>query len=113
MSSDLKTRAVFIDTQEFVRRNFDIEGLELASLRRLGRAGKIQLVLTDVTVRELEAQIEKKYSEFAEPLTRAMRRTKLLRNLSVEIPGLRDLSSELETSVYLEALKNKFREFLA
>jgi hypothetical protein len=55
MPSELEARAVFIDTSVFVSQNFAFGGECFTSLKALCRAGKLRLVLTDVTVREIEA----------------------------------------------------------
>src|SRR5829696_8330972 len=109
MLNKLKTRAVFVDSCVFFSQNFAVEGTQFASLRALCRAGRVQLILTDVTVQELEAQIEKKFNEAAESLTTARNKTKIARNLNLEFPGL---FLERELSAYLKDLKANLHKFL-
>jgi hypothetical protein len=80
-------------------------------LKALCRAGKLRLVLTDVTVREIEARIDEKVNEAA----RALRKTKKEANilLPLGIPGLEEVFSKTDKkAAYRESLKKLLHEFL-
>ncbi len=49
---------VFLDTQVFVTNNFDYGNRRLRSLVPLVEAGDIQVFLTSITVREIQANLE-------------------------------------------------------
>ncbi|WP_405633136.1 PIN domain-containing protein [Pseudoalteromonas sp. Ld20] len=60
MSDTLKTRHVFVDTQVFVRHGIQLERSALKRLRELASWRMINLVLTDVVVKEVETKIREK-----------------------------------------------------
>ena len=48
---------VFLDTEVFVRENFNYKSTRFKSLMSLASAGRIQVFLTDLTLREIETSI--------------------------------------------------------
>lgn len=75
------SRAVFLDTCQFVRRKFDYKNKELASFRDFCRDGVLQLVLTDVTTRELEAKLEDQLGEATKALKDLRKNAVVLQSL--------------------------------
>lgn len=76
----LKTRNVFLDTSVLMNENYGLKSTAFKSLISLCRMGKVCLKLTDVTLRELEAHVEKGLAAANEALETKTRDTKILRN---------------------------------
>jgi hypothetical protein len=76
----LKTRNVFLDTSVLMNENYGIKSTAFKSLMSLCRMDKAFLKLTDVTLREVEAHIEKGLAAANEALETKTRDTKILRN---------------------------------
>ena len=75
-----KTRNVFVDTSAFVNENFAVKSTAFKSLLSLCRLGKAALKVTDVTVLEVESNVQKCLNGAAKALQGKTRDTRILRN---------------------------------
>jgi hypothetical protein len=71
MSKLLKGKRVFIDTQVFRKARFAVTGPAFVKLCQLCKAEEIMLVTTDITRREIDAQIDETALEFRSALGKA------------------------------------------
>lgn len=63
MNERLEARNIFLDTQVFVDRNFQYVSGHLDEIVKLIMAGQLNLYATDITIREVEAQISEAVKE--------------------------------------------------
>ena len=74
---------VFLDTEVFAHANFDYQSSRFEALTALARSRRIQVFVTDLTIREIKAQIrqriEKAASMRVEPVLRNSRRREVKR----------------------------------
>ena len=111
MTGELETRAVFVDTSVFRSQNFAFRGDRFTRLRDLCRAGKLRLVLTDVTVWETEARITEEVNKAARALRGVGREANVLKPL--DIPGLAEVFSKtFNKAAYRESLIAGLQAFL-
>jgi hypothetical protein len=75
-----KTRNVFVDTSAFINENFAVKSTAFKSLLSLCRMGKAALKLTDVTVREIESNVQKCLKGANKALQEKTRDTRILKN---------------------------------
>lgn len=100
------TNNIFIDTSVFYKENFSFGKFKLGTIEKLCSDGVINLMLTDVTIQE----IEKNMSEMVEEAIRAHRRFtkdgKILRNIDgpMCVNKFKELSSEEIKNALLEKL---------
>jgi predicted nucleic acid-binding protein len=71
MDEELKTRNVFLDTEVFVAENFYVGTNKLAELSKLAAEGKINLLMSKVTVDECKKRIHKMVAEAREAVNKA------------------------------------------
>jgi hypothetical protein len=100
----LRTQFVFIDTQAFRKTRFDWSGRSLSRLVELTRQGKLRLLVTDVTAREVKSQLREVLAEANASLSK---HSVLLQQLgaSSAIDRVRDQSTALSS---LEAAFDQF-----
>lgn len=110
VSGELETRMVFVDTSVFVSQNFAFGGQRFTSLKELCRRGKLSLLLTDVTVREVEARILARVGKAARALKDIKQDVNILKPL--RITGLEAVFTNLDKAVQSEALNKRFHEYL-
>lgn len=75
-----KTRNVFLDTSALLNENFAVKSTPFKSLVSLCRLGKAALKLTDITIREIESNVQKCLNEANKALREKTRHTRILRN---------------------------------
>jgi hypothetical protein len=59
----LRTKFVFLDTQTLRRFRCDFTGAKLAKLAEFAKKGQLRILVTEVTVREIKAQLDELLSE--------------------------------------------------
>jgi hypothetical protein len=97
---------VFLDTQVFVEGNFSYKSPRFASLSQLAASGVVELVMTDLTIREIEANLRSAVSRAvgqraAEPVLR--------NSTSREVVAL---FNKLDAAAIQEELLAQFKENL-
>jgi len=68
---EIKTHNVFIDTQAYFEHRFDWSGKILGKLAEFAREGDLSLISTEVTIREVKAQLEEVVNELRDRLKRS------------------------------------------
>src|SRR5689334_10803538 len=87
----LKTRHVFLDTQVFVAEDFYFGTKKLAEISTLGAAGKVHLLMTEITVSECKNQIRKRV---AEAMNALRKKGDILRNCPAMAAGFEKANKE-------------------
>ena len=103
-------RNIFVDAAVFVEANFNYSSKRFRDIASLGAHGRIRVLLTDVTVREIRAKLE----EFVRDAFPAVKPKPILRNSNLpEIKKRLSLSDQpaLEKEL-LEELWDQFEQFL-
>jgi hypothetical protein len=77
----METNVVFIDTEAYVAAKFNYGGGNLKRLADLGASGRLRLLSTDVTAREVESNIREATSAAIAALKRFRDKGSLFRNL--------------------------------
>ncbi|MBC1280268.1 DUF4935 domain-containing protein [Nostoc sp. UCD121] len=81
MDKRLQTSQVFIDTEVFINANFQFSSGRLSRLYTFNVNGKITLHLTDITIREIKANLKKQIEEVTESVNKFQTKAKLLRGV--------------------------------
>jgi hypothetical protein len=101
--------AIFLDTQVFEAASFNFKMTALVSLVEQVQKGTVRLILTDITVREVKARIEKVVAAQLEGITKFKRNARVLRSSALpEAKAVLDLD---EQKVVAD-LHQQFDEFL-
>ncbi|NAX19106.1 PIN domain-containing protein [Vibrio sp. V22_P2S10T140] len=95
----LETRNVFIDTQYFVKSNFNFESISFLSLKELCQKEELRYLMTSVVEREVENKIELSIKEALGSLQSFKRKAHILS--TIDDPMLSSLFAEIrEEDVY-------------
>ena len=98
----LETRNVFIDTQYFVKSNYNFESMSFTSLKDLCQKEELRYFLTSVVEREVENKIELSIKEALGSLQSFKRKANLLS--TIDDPSVSSLFTEVrEEDVYTKA----------
>ena len=103
-------RSIFLDAEVFVGANFNYSSKGFRDIASFGARGLIQILLTDITVREIRAQLTKAV-KCALP---GVETNSILKNSSLpEITKRRDpIAQEAVEKELLEELMDQFEQFL-
>ena len=96
---------VFLDTEVFIRENFNYKSTRFKSLMSLASAGRIKVFLTDLTFREIEASIRSHVDGAASVKPKAV-----LKNS--DLPGVKALFGKLDVALIQDELVGQFSEYL-
>jgi hypothetical protein len=77
----MKTWNVFIDTSIFRSSNFSINSKLFSIIESFCKSGRVELVLTDITIEEIKANLWKVISEAESAIKQARAKASILRNL--------------------------------
>ena len=83
----LRTPYLFIDSEAYVHQGLDWHGEVLSSLSKLAKSGKVHLLTTSITVREVRAQLDQAIAKATDALRKHSR---LLRLAGVDTKPLVD-----------------------
>jgi PIN domain len=103
----LKSRYVYLDTQVFESLNFQFSEGRLKGLCDYAKKGRVSLYLTEVTLREVKARINKRYKESMISLNEFKKNAKILRNLP-EFEGI----FSLRKSEFLQSLFDQLNAYI-
>ena len=103
-------RNIFLDTAVFVEANFNYSSTGFRNITSFGARGLIQVLLTDVTVREIGARLE----EAVKDAFPAVKRNSILKNSTLpEIEKrLNLIKHKAVEKELLEELRDQFEQFL-
>lgn len=107
MNKTLETSKIFIDTQVFIAANFQFSSGRLKKLSELNKKDKITIFLTDITIREIVANIEETVEELNNYVKKFQSQAKLLRKIPVY-----DAIFNFDKNVVLEDVKGEFKKFI-
>lgn len=100
---------IFLDTQVFEAESFNFRTTMLVSLEKQVERGTVRLILTDITVREVKARIEKTVLAQLEGLKKFKRNARVLRSSTL---------SEVKAALHLDEnnviadLRQQFEEYI-
>src|SRR3990172_10033947 len=77
----MKTKYIFIDTSIFIGNNYDYKNSVFKKLATLSATGKLNVFITDITIKEIEANIE---DELKKALEKVKLHGRILRHLDME-----------------------------
>lgn len=103
-------RNVFLDTSVIEGQRFAFRTGKLAALAELVRTGRVACVLTDVTVREVEAHLRGSANEAIEQLHKWQREMPFLR--SPALPNLAPLFEPIAAATTVATVLEDFRSFV-
>ena len=77
----MKSWNIFIDTSIFISSNFDLKSKVFSSLRSLCNSSHITIILTDITIDEIKANLLESVADAESIITKASSKARILRNL--------------------------------
>src|ERR1700726_289473 len=69
----LRTRFIFVDTQALRKARFDWNGRNLSKLAEFARQGQVRLLVTDITIGEVNSQLRELLAEASSSLIKHSR----------------------------------------
>lgn len=108
MTKRLKTSEVFLDTQVFVNANFQFDSGRLKRLEDLSESGKINLYLTDITIREIDVKISEQIEKISKSIKIFCKEARILK----EVPSFAHLFN-LNIETVSNELNEQFKIFIA
>ena len=97
---------VFLDTEVFVHGNFNYKAARFKSLMTLASTGRIKVLLTDLTFREIEANIR----SHVDAAVTSMKPNKVLKNSA--LPSVKALFDRLDAAPIQQELVGQLEEYL-
>src|SRR5262245_53111851 len=97
---------VFLDSEVFIRNNFNYASPRFESLRRLGADKTIRIFVTDLTVREVEANL----NSLIESASTSLRPDAVLRNS--RLPDVKAHLERLDVPAIQRELRAQLQDFL-
>ncbi len=97
---------VFLDTEVFIRGNFNYKSPRFMSLMPLASAGRIQVFLTELTLREIEANIRSRVDD----AVTSIRPNTMLKNS--DLPHVKALFDKLDAAPIQKELVGQFKKYL-
>lgn len=111
MAQDAISEHVFLDTQVFVQFGFKYASTPFKSLAGLVTRGRLKLLVTDIVVREVEAQIVKAVGEAAASHRRFSKEAAVLGGSTLD--AIRSKVDKLDEGAAVANIKENFHNFLA
>lgn len=97
---------VFLDTEVFIRENFNYKSTRFKSLMSLASAGRIQVFLTDLTLREIETSIR----THVDGAVASVKPRPVLKNS--DLPRVKALFGKLALTRIQDELVGQLREYM-
>lgn len=107
----METRNLFIDTCIFIQKKYNFRNYDLQQIGRLSKAERARVFITDITIREVEANIETDVLDAIRELETFQRKAGVLRN--IDNTALQGLFLEPNSSKAIGLLKSQFSKFLS
>ncbi len=80
----MKSWNVFIDTSIFISSNFNLDSKVFSSLRSLNNSGHVTIILADITIEEIKANLLKSITAAKSIIKKASCEAKVLKNLDTD-----------------------------
>lgn len=108
MTEKLKSRIVFIDTQEYRAQNFNVKNRVFSKFNELCQKNEFQLLITDITKKEIFANIEGHADELAQMLSKIHKKSSNLNFWTCQVGDKRlfEISKAEINSEFEEAVNN-------
>lgn len=81
MSSELESRLIFIDTSAYESKNYQFNQHALKKLRDFLESGKLHLLITEITIKEVKSHLHLKSIESARAIKKIQKDAMFLRNM--------------------------------
>lgn len=111
MKPDKKILNVFLDTEVFMRNNFNILSGNLFKIILLAAEKRLKLILTDITVLEIENNIKKEVDASKQALMSFKNKGKILKNCTK--PSLKYFFNEFDSNEVTDNLMVQFHAFIS
>ncbi len=82
--SIMKSWNVFIDTSVFISSNFNLDSKAFSSLRSLCNSGHVTIILSDITIEEIKANLLKSITKAKSTIKKASSEAMVLKNLDTD-----------------------------
>jgi len=105
----MKTWNVFIDTSIFRSSNFNINSRLFSIIKSLCKSERVKLILTDITIEEIKANLLKVINEAELAVKRARSKAGILKNLDSD--NYRFLFEQFKKEEIFNQLKDKIKTF--
>jgi len=102
--------ALFIDTGVFIADNFHVYSIKYKSVLSYVNRGELQVLSTDITEREIEANIEEEVAKARAALAASTSKARILKNLSPRF-GLSALFADLDAKKLSKEVSKKVAGF--
>lgn len=106
----METRNIFIDASIFIGQNYNYKSTVFENIVRLAKASQAKVFLTDITIREIRAHIEKDVSKAIQASSKFKKDAKVLRN--IKGTPFEEIFQEIDETKVIESLNNQLEEFL-
>jgi len=100
---------VFIDTSIWVRANFSLDSGVFAALKSLCQNERVTILLTDITVQEIETKLREAVNKAKKTLNKARSDARVLRN--IKTGDFSVLFSAFDRMSVIETLTKQFHDF--
>ncbi len=110
MASTAIPEAVFLDTQVFEGASFNFTSTSFAALSKHLESGRLRLVITDITIAEVRARIEKAVARELAAHGEFRKHARVLRSSS--LPEVAGVLVELDAAAVTKSLREAFDEYL-
>ena len=109
MKLESQKRYVFLDTEVFIKNNFNFSFSHLYKIINLANEEKLSLIITDVTISEIENHIKEEVEQSNHAVKNLHKKGKILRNCND--PSFKNIF-EFDHQIIQLHLLNQLREFL-
>jgi hypothetical protein len=101
------TKNVFLDSQVFIGHNFNFASPSLKRLEELAIAGEANVFITDIIIREVEANVQERVKGFASSLKTLKRKSPILKALQ----STESKDPTLDADQACNELSERFRDY--
>lgn len=105
----LETRNIFIDTEYFVKSNFNFSSKQFCTLQELCKNGQVRYILTSVVEQEVESKIESSIKDALNSLQSFRKKASILS--TIEDPLLSSFFSEVNEEDTYKKASHVFHKF--
>ncbi len=108
----METRNIFIDASIFIGQNYNYRSTGFKHLSRLVKSDQAKVFVTDITIREVEANIETDISEAIPALKKFQKKSRVRVLKNFDDSPVKELFQEINETKSTETLKCQLSKFL-